>query len=111
MRTWWKPVWVVSSLLAVLAGVFMLSRSPDPSPAARMHEPLKAVALHDAELTQNVLLARAGLLSNYDSLTNGGQALRTTLQALDRQSEAASGDTARDVPIGSTPSRTRSRRS
>jgi hypothetical protein len=95
--TWWKPVCVVSSLLAVLAGVFMLSRSPGPLPAARMHQLLNAIALRDAELTHDVLLARAGLLSNYDSLTHGGQALRTTLQALDRESEAASGDTARDV--------------
>jgi hypothetical protein len=62
-----------------------------------MHELLDAVALHNAELTHNVLLARAGLLSNYDSLTEAGQALRATLQALDRESEAASGDTARDI--------------
>jgi hypothetical protein len=97
MRTWWKPVSVVSSLVAVLAPVFMLRRSPGPPPGARMHELLDAVALHNAELTHNVLLARAGLLSDYDSLTEAGQALRGTLQPLDRESEAASGDTARDV--------------
>jgi hypothetical protein len=55
------------------------------------------LALHNAELTHNVVLARAGLLSNYDSLTEAGQALRATLQTLDRESEAGSGDTARDV--------------
>jgi hypothetical protein len=97
MRTWWKPVCVASSVVAVLAYVLMLSRSPDPSPGARMHELVDALALHDAGLTHNVLLARAGLLSNYDSLTDAGQSLRATLKALDRESEAASGDTARDV--------------
>jgi PAS domain S-box-containing protein len=55
-----------------------------------MHEGLQTLALHDAELTRDVLLARAGLLANYDSLTETGRRLRATLEALRRHRAAAS---------------------
>jgi PAS domain S-box-containing protein len=97
MRTLWKPLSVVSGLLLLLTYLLIQSRSPDLVLRARMHEGLQALGLHDAELTRDVLLARAGLLPHYDSLTQTGVKLRETLDALRRENAAVSGDAARDI--------------
>jgi PAS domain S-box-containing protein len=97
MRTLWRPLSVVSGLLLLLTYLLIQSRSLDLVLRARMHEGLQALALHDAELTRDVLLARAGLLPHYDSLTQIGVKLRETLHTLRRESAAVSGDAARDL--------------
>ena len=97
MSTLWKPLSAVSGLLLLLTYLLVQSRSPDLVLRARMHEGLQALSLHDAELTRDVLLARAGLLPNYDSLTQTGLRLRETLGSLRRDSAAASGDAAREI--------------
>jgi PAS domain S-box-containing protein len=97
MKTSWKPVAIVSGLLLLLTYFFVQSRSPDLVLRARMHEGLQALALHDAELTRDALLARAGLLANYDSLSYTAVKVRETLQALRRESASVSGAAAGDI--------------
>jgi PAS domain S-box-containing protein len=94
MKARWTPLAVVGGLLLLLTYLFAQSRSPDPVERARLHEALQAAALHDAELTRDVLLARAGLLANYDSLTRTGAKLREILASLpgDRSERPGSGD-------------------
>ena len=92
MKTLWKPLGVVAGLLLLLTYLLSQSRSPDPAGRARLHEKLQTLALHDAELTRDVLLARAGLLPNYDSLTRTGSRLRETLETLPRDGAARSGE-------------------
>jgi PAS domain S-box-containing protein len=82
MKARWTPFAVVGGLLLLLTYLFVQSRSHDPSERTRLHEALQAVALHDAELTRDVLLARAGLLPNYDSLALTGSKLREILASL-----------------------------
>src|SRR5262245_20826015 len=96
-RTMWKPLAVVSGLLVLLTYLFIESRSPDLTLRARIYEDLQALALHDAELTRDVLLARAGLLTNYDSLAATERRLRDTLQSLHRETMKVSGKAARDI--------------
>ena len=69
----WKPLSIVSGLLLLLTYLLIQSRSPDLARRARMQEALQTLQLHDTELTRDVLLARAGLLPNYDSLPRIGQ--------------------------------------
>jgi PAS domain-containing protein len=97
MKTLWKPLSVVSGLLLLLTYLLIQSRSPDLVLRARMHEGLQTLALHDAELTRDVLLARAGLLLNYDSLTQTGLKLRETLHTLHQESAAVSGHPGREI--------------
>jgi signal transduction histidine kinase len=55
-----------------------------------MQEALQRLQLHDTELTRDVLLARAGLLPNYDTLPRLGQQLSQTVAALRTESATAS---------------------
>ncbi|MGH6636129.1 MAG: DAHL domain-containing protein [Gammaproteobacteria bacterium] len=71
-----------------------LSRSPDLALRARMHDLLQSLQLHDAELTREVLLARAGLLPNYDSLAHTEQRLSRSLNNLRAESAKVTGDAA-----------------
>ena len=64
MRTLWKPLSIVIGLLLLLTYLLIQSRSPDLALQACMQEGLQALALHDAELTRDVLLTRAGLLAH-----------------------------------------------
>jgi PAS domain S-box-containing protein len=75
MRNLWRPLAAVTGLLLLLTYLLFQSRSPDLAARARMQDALQAVQLHDAELTRDVLLARAGLLPNYDSLSMIGAKL------------------------------------
>ncbi len=89
-RTGWKPIVIVAGLLLLLTFLFIKSRSPDLILRDNTQAILQSFALHDAELTRDVLLARAALLPNYDSLAQTGRALIADLDALRRQSLAAS---------------------
>jgi len=96
-RSLWKHLAVVSALLLLLTYLFIYSRSPDLVRRANMHEELQTLALYDAELTRDVLLARAGLLSSYDSLAQTAQKLRATLDTVRQENDGMSGPTARQV--------------
>ncbi|NJD36504.1 MAG: PAS domain S-box protein [Betaproteobacteria bacterium] len=71
----WKPALIVALLLLLLTYLWAQSRSPHLERQIRWHETARTLELYDAELMRDVLLARAGLLSNYDSLSQTGQAL------------------------------------
>jgi PAS domain S-box-containing protein len=90
MRHLWRPIAAVTGLLLLLTYLLFQSRSPDLAARARMQDALQAVQLHDAELTRDVLLARAGLLPNYDSLSTTGAKLARAAEIL----RAASGTVA-----------------
>lgn len=68
MKTTWLPGVVVVGLLGLLTYLLMESRSHDLVVRGRMQKEVQALELHDAELTRDVLLARAGLLLNYDTV-------------------------------------------
>lgn len=69
MGAFWKPLPIIAGLLLLLTYLLLQSKSPDLAARARMQEALAAFELHDAELDRAVLLARAGLLHHYDSVT------------------------------------------
>ena len=95
MRSAWKPIAIVVGLLALLTYLLLESRSPDLALRARIHAALQTFELHDAELTRNVLLARAGLLTNYDALAESDQHLTRDLAALQTESLTATDPSAR----------------
>jgi PAS domain S-box-containing protein len=90
MRHRWTPLAAVTGLLLLLTYLLSQSRSPDLAARARIQDALHAVQLHDAELTRDVLLARAGLLPNYDSLAATGAKLERAAETV----RAASGTVA-----------------
>jgi PAS domain S-box-containing protein len=85
----WKPLSIVAALLLLLTYLFIQSRSSDLARRARMQEALQNLQLHDTELTRDVLLARAGLLPNYDSLPRIGRQLSQIADALHAESTGA----------------------
>ena len=93
----WKPVSIVASLLLLLTYLLIQSRSPDLALRARMQEAMQAMQLHDTELTRDVLLARAGLLPNYDSLPRTGQSCPGLLATLRTESATVSGHAAQEM--------------
>ncbi len=95
MRMAWKPIAIVAALLLLLTYFLLQSRSPDLALRARIDEALQTFELHDAELSRDVLLARAGLLPNYDSLARTQQSIGGDLDALERAGAAASDPAAR----------------
>jgi PAS domain S-box-containing protein len=97
MRSAWKPLLVVIGLLLLITYLFVRSRSQDAWARVGMHEALQALQLHDAELTRDVLLARAGLLRNYDSLPRTGQKLHVAVAALRTGSATATDSLGEDV--------------
>jgi PAS domain S-box-containing protein len=82
---------VVGSLLLLLTYLLIQSRSPDLALRAHLHEALHAFELHDAWLTRDVLLARAGLLPHYDALAQASRGLSQALETLRQGSQRASG--------------------
>jgi PAS domain S-box-containing protein len=90
MRHLWRPLAAVTGLLLLLTYLLSQSRSPDLAARASIQDALQAVQLHDAELTRDVLLARAGLLPNYDSLSATGAKLARAAETV----RAASGTVA-----------------
>jgi DAHL domain len=85
MRKVWKPLSIVAGLLLLITYLWIQSRTPDLAVRARVQEGLQALQLHDAELTRDVLLVRAGLLANYDSLAATGGKLSRVLETLRRE--------------------------
>lgn len=65
----WKRALIVAGLLLWLTYLWMQSMSPDLERRTRLQEALRTLELQDAELMRDVLLARSGLLPNYDALT------------------------------------------
>jgi PAS domain S-box-containing protein len=92
MRALWKPAAVVTVLLVLLVFLLTQSRSPDLDLREHLHESLQTLELRDAELTRDVLLARAGLLPNYDGLAQDRHRLIESITTL--QHEAAAGSPA-----------------
>ena len=88
MRALWKPLVIVAGLLFLLTYLLVQSRSADLTLRSRMHDELQRLQLHDTELTRDVLLARAGLLPNYDPLTETNRRLARAMGEL--QSDSAS---------------------
>jgi PAS domain S-box-containing protein len=82
MRTTWSSVAIVAGLLGLLTYLLQESRSHDLSVREQVQEEIQALALHDAELTRDVLLARAGLLPNYDAVAQTSQELAQHSDAL-----------------------------
>ena len=93
MRTTWLPVVIVVGLLGLLTYLLLESRSHDLTVRGRMQEEVQALELHDAELTRDVLLARAGLLPNYDAVAQTSEELSQDSDAL-RQETVTISDTA-----------------
>src|SRR5689334_16790430 len=93
MRTTWPSVAIVMGLLGLLTYLLQESRSRDLTVQGRMQAEIQALALHDAELIRDVLLARAGLLPNYDALAQTSQKLSQDIDSL-RQETATVSDAA-----------------
>ncbi len=94
----WKRLLVVTGLLLLLTFLLLRSQNPDASLRERMYEALHAFEVHDAELNRDVLLARAGLLAHYDSLSEATDGLYRALEDLESWSETASEEL--DAAIG-----------
>src|SRR5215475_5588981 len=93
MRTTWSSVAIVVGLLGLLTYLQQESRSHDLYVRGRMQVEVQTLALHDAELTRDVLLARAGLLPNYDAVAQTSQELSLDVDVL-RQETVTVSDTA-----------------
>lgn len=94
-RLAWGPMVFVAGLLALLTYLLFESRSPDLDLRSRMYWTLQSFDLHDAELTRDVLLARAGLLPNYDSLVVASRQIGDDLATLRAQGQTAADESAR----------------
>ena len=86
----WRRLLAVSGLLLLLTFLLLQSRSPDAGLRERMYEALHVFEVHDAELNRDVLLARAGLLPHYDSLSEAMDGLYGALHDLESWNETAS---------------------
>jgi hypothetical protein len=91
----WRRLAVVSGLLLLLTYLLLQSRSPDLALRPRLYDALHAFVLYDAELTRDVLLARAGLLPHYDALVRSSRGLSQTLEILRQGSQSASAEAAK----------------
>jgi signal transduction histidine kinase len=78
------PAGAVLLALALLTLLLIGSRGSDRALFDRLQSSLQAYELHDAELTRDALLARAGLLPNYDPLAADRAAMRAALAELKR---------------------------
>jgi PAS domain S-box-containing protein len=85
MRALRKPAAIVLGLLVLLTYLWLESRSADQTFRERVHDALLTIELHDAQLTRDVLLARAGLLSDYDSFPQTGRKLARAVEVLRRE--------------------------
>jgi len=73
------------------------SRSADLTLRSRIHDALQRVQLHDTELTRDVLLARAGLLPNYDPLAETNRRLARAVAELQSLSATIAGDPGKQI--------------
>jgi PAS domain S-box-containing protein len=99
MRMQWKPFVVVVGLLLLLTWLLIQSRSADPTLRSRIHDALARVQLHDTELTRDVLLARAGLLPNYDPLAETNRRLTRAVEELQANSATIAGEPGKQITV------------
>ncbi len=85
-----QPLAIVAGLLALLTVLLIQSRSADLVLGEEMQKALLGYELHDAELTRDVLTARAGLQANYESLASDRRKLASALDEVVRRGEAGS---------------------
>jgi len=78
----WRPAVIVCLLVTTLTILFLGSRTPDLASRDALQEALRQLSLHDAELSRDVLLTRAGLLPNYEPLTADRRQLESDVAAL-----------------------------
>jgi hypothetical protein len=88
-REAWQPSSIVVGLLLLLTYFLIQSRGPDLTLRVRMQEAFQSFALHDTELTRDVLLVRAGLLASYDSLAATSRDWSRDLETLRRESASS----------------------
>ncbi|MDX8130160.1 DAHL domain-containing protein [Methylomonas sp. OY6] len=84
----WRPRLIVAGLLLALTYLWLQSASPELERRNRLQTTLRIIELRDAELMRDILLARAGLLANYDALTQAGQELLRLSQSLQTELQA-----------------------
>ena len=72
MNSRWVSFSIIAGLLLLLTYFLFQSESPDLALRARMNQALDAFELHDTALDRDVLLVRAGLLTNMRSNTSSG---------------------------------------
>ena len=87
-----QPLAIVAALLALLTLLLIQSRSADLVLGGEMQRALLGYQLYDAELTRDVLSARAGLQANYESLASDRRNLARALDELVRRGAAGSDD-------------------
>jgi PAS domain S-box-containing protein len=88
----WQPRLIVAGLLLALTYLWIQSASPELERRNRLQTTLRIIELRDAELMRDILLARAGLLANYDALTKAGQELLRLSQSLQTELQPANAD-------------------
>lgn len=88
----WQPRLIVAGLLLALTYLWLQSASPELERRNRLQTTLRIIELRDAELMRDILLARAGLLANYDALTKAGQELLRLSQSLQTELQPANAD-------------------
>ncbi|WP_426993986.1 DAHL domain-containing protein [Methylomonas sp. CM2] len=71
----WKPRLIVAALVGAITYLWIQSANPELERRNRLQATLRIIELRDAELMRDILLTRAGLLTNYDALTRTGQSL------------------------------------
>ncbi len=99
MNAVWRTVGF-AALLLLLVYLLLHSSSPDLLPRRELQAQLREFALGDAELTRDALLARAGLLRNYDALVRDRLNLLNAIGALQQTSH---GGTGRAAPALASP--------
>lgn len=92
IRTTWHLLTMVLGLLLLLTYLLFQSRTPVPTHDIHFRGALQDIALYDVQLTRDVLLTRAGLLSHADSLVQTSHALLRALATLRPGSAEPSGD-------------------
>ena len=94
MKQIMKTIGLTALLLALLVYLLVRSSNPDMQRHRTMQELMRVLELRNAELTRDALLARAGLLPNYDPLAQDRTNLLDAMAALQALSPEATGDAA-----------------
>ncbi|WP_446810399.1 DAHL domain-containing protein [Methylomonas sp. 2BW1-5-20] len=88
----WQPRLIIVGLLLALTYLWIQSASPELERRNRLQSTLRIIELRDAELMRDILLARAGLLANYDALTKAGQKLLLLSKSLQTDLQPANAE-------------------
>jgi len=88
----WQPWLIVAGLLLALTYLWIQNTSPELERRNRLQSTLRIIELRDAELMSDILLARVGLLANYDALTKAGQELLRLSRSLQTDLQPANAD-------------------